>query len=454
MFGLKHSLLAKYMLIIFVALVLLPFIFPVASLIMYLPANFGYGEAEADSRYADGSRLEQMWHAEAEKLGGASDEAIARRLRELKDAYPEASVYWVDRNGITRDRIPENPAIPEVWSASYTVQFMKERRDGDPFTVVAFIGKERQEGFMVFELPRKHMKGLGERMWEDYSFVVIIGTLAVLALFLLISLLFFNRIRRRLVRLQTAMTRPGENGIPSPVEVMHMDEIGHLETAFNGMIRKLEESRIREAEEEALRRELIAKLSHDLRTPLTAIRSHAYGLRNEPLTERGKESVELIERKIGYLGQLIENLFSYSLLSAGKYPYRPKRVDIVRMTKTLLAGWYPLFEQEGFEIDPDLPEEPVYWEIDPAWLERVLDNHFQNVLRHAKSGRYIGVTVTPDHGGSIVIRDRGPGMGGESAEKGAGLGLSITRLMLKEMRLRGETRTGPGGTTITIGPER
>jgi len=450
---LRNSLLSKYLLIILIALVLLPLIFPVVTLLIYLPTDIGqFKRGPDENKYINAAGLERMWHEEAAKLGGVSEEAVAYRLRELKAVYPEASLFWVDRSGATREQYPDNPGLPAAWSASYTIQFMKERYGGDPFTVVAFIGSSRQEGFMVFELPRKHMEPIGQQAWGNYSIVFIVGTLLVLGLFLFMSLLFFYRIRKRLVRLQTAMTLPDNDsgGIPRRVEVLNPDEIGRLENAFNGMIAKLEESRRREAEEEELRKGLIAKLSHDLRTPLTAIRSHAYGLRSEQLTERGAASVALIEGKIDYVGLLIENLFSYSLLSAGKYPYHPERVDIVRMTKTLLAGWYPVFEQNGFEIEPDLPEQAVYWDIDPAWLERVLDNLFQNVLRHARTGQYIGVTVKADQGGAIVISDKGPGMGGESAERGAGLGLSIVSLMLREMRLQGRTQTGAQGTTIAI----
>jgi signal transduction histidine kinase len=122
------------------------------------------------------------------------------------------------------------------------------------------------------------------------------------------------------------------------------------------------------------------------------------------------------------------------------------------MIRTQLAGWYPAFEQAGFEVASDLPEAPVYWEADPQWLERVVDNYLQNVLRHAKTGRYVALKVSAANGGSIAIEDRGPGMTGESEEKGAGIGLSIAALMLKDMKLRGDVRTGPDGTTVVIRP--
>ncbi|MGI2293566.1 HAMP domain-containing sensor histidine kinase [Paenibacillus sp. GXUN7292] len=449
-FRLKQSLLTKYLIIIFCAMLLLPLMFPLVSIVLFYPLQLG--AEDGDELYRDGKQLESMWHLEAQQLDGAEDAAIDKRLSELKAVYSKASMFWVDKDGVTRTQLPVNPQLPAKWTAAYTLQFMKERIGGDPFTVVAFIESDKQGRFMVFELPRSYMVAQGVKVREYYGTIFSAGAIIILGLFLFVSFMFFYRIRKRLVRLRWAMTSPAAGGIPTAVEVQNKDEIGELESAFNDMIRKLEAGRLREAEEEALRRELIAKLSHDLRTPLTAIRSHAFGLRKERLTEQGTESVALIERKIDYLGQLIENLFSYSLLSAGRYPYRPKQVDIVRMTRTMLASWYPLFEQEGFDIQLSLPDEAVNWEIDPAWLERVLDNYFQNVLRHAREGRYISVSVVPEGGGAITIGDHGPGMGAASLEKGTGLGLSIIRLMVKEMSLDNEVKTGPNGTQITISP--
>jgi len=449
----KRSLFAKYLLIVLSALVLLPMSFPLVTVILYLPFSAGDGGRGA---YQDGRKLEMTWRREAAALENASDAGIDAALRRLKERYPEAGMFWVDAAGRTRLDLSDLSQPPESWTAAYTVSFMKERTGGDPFTVVSFIGTDRDQGFLVLEVPRSLMQPPAQQSRQDSPYVYLAGTLLILGLFLFISLMFFYRIRKRLVRLETAMTGSSLSGggIPAPVAPGNQDEIGRLETAFNGMVRQLESSRKRTEEEEALRRDLIAKLSHDLRTPLTAINGHVYSLRRETLTDKGRESVALIERKIGYLGQLIDNLLSYSLLAAGKYPYHPESVDIVRTARTLFAGWYPVFERESFEIDADFPDQPVHWTIDPAWLERVLDNYFQNVVRHAKTGAYIGFRVLAEEGGVIVIEDRGPGLQAASLDKGAGLGLSIAALMLKEMGLQAAVageRHGTG-TRIVIRP--
>jgi signal transduction histidine kinase len=447
---LKNSLLTKYLLIIVAAMVILPLSFIAVTLTFY---NFYPDTSAADGRLRNGVELERMWHAEARKLDRADAQAIADKLKAIRAAYPEAAVFWVDAQGVTRFRLPEEVAVPDVWSASYTVQFMKSRYDGDPFTTVAFVGSDPAQGFMVFQVPRSFLQNEAE--YNELSpFMVFGGTGLILMCFLFLSWVFFYRMRKRLMQLQKAMTTPNETGIPRRIPVANRDEIGQLETAFNDMIEQLQESRQREREEEALRRRLISNLSHDIRTPLTTIRGHAFRLRQEPLSDAGKQSLELIDRKIGYLDRLIDNLLSYTLLAAGKYPYHPQKIDIVRLTRTLFAGWYPVFEEEGYTIDIDLPDHPVYWHTDPQWLERVLDNLLQNVLRHAGKGKYVGIRIEEWEDGkhAMVVADRGPGMGAESAGKGAGIGLSIISLMLKEMRLTWKADSDERGTRIMLWP--
>ncbi|MCC3376520.1 HAMP domain-containing sensor histidine kinase [Cohnella sp. REN36] len=447
-FGLKHSLLNKYLLIVLCAIVLLPFAFPLIGIL--LSVQNWRSDIASDSRYRDGAKLMQMWHGEAAKLGGAAPGEIDTALRRLQADYPKLGMFWVDGAGQTRLKLPVDLDVPDSWDPSYTVQFMKERTGGPIFTVVAFIGSGRNEGFMVMQLPRTEMDPVVVAAQRNYGTIYLLGILLMLGLFLAVSLVFFLRIRRRLVRLQCAMAWPTDGGVPRTVAADRDDEIGRLEQAFNEMIRKLEASRAREAAETELRQDLIAKLSHDLRTPLTTIRGHAYSLRQEELSDRGRESLDLIDRKIGYLGQLIDNLFSYSLLSSGRYPHRPQRLDIVRLARTHFAGWYPVFEQEGFEVDTELPDSAVYWEVDPERMERVLDNYLQNVLRHARDGRYVALRVSAEADGAIEIADRGPGMQGPTASRGAGMGLSIAALMLKDMQLRADVRSGPSGTTVRI----
>ncbi|MFD1906700.1 histidine kinase dimerization/phospho-acceptor domain-containing protein [Paenibacillus rhizoplanae] len=143
----------------------------------------------------------------------------------------------------------------------------------------------------------------------------------IIVAFVVISWLFFLRLRRRLTRLQEVMSfSANHHSFPEPVLVQRdrMDEIDQLGDSFNWMIQQLQDSRKREAEEELLRHRLIANLSHDLRTPLTILRGHVTKLNKEPISLEGQHSLTEINHTITRVGDLMDDLLSYTLLTAGK----------------------------------------------------------------------------------------------------------------------------------------
>jgi signal transduction histidine kinase len=188
-------------------------------------------------------------------------------------------------------------------------------------------------------------------------------------------------------------------------------------------------------------------LSHDLRSPLTAINGHAYSLKKENLTAEGKKSRAIILNKVDDLSELIDNLLSYTLLSAKKYPIHIEEMDVLRVLRQTLASWYTLFENDHFVISFDLPDIPLVWRADPEGIKHVFDNLLQNVLRHASTGQYIRVRIVKK---AIMISDHGPGMDSLSDRKGAGIGLTIVSMLLQQMALDWEIQTTAKGTSIRI----
>ncbi|MCE3201065.1 sensor histidine kinase [Paenibacillus sonchi] len=276
----------------------------------------------------------------------------------------------------------------------------------------------------------------------------------IIIAFVVMSWVFFLRLRSRLTRLQESMSfSANHNSFPQPVSVQtdRMDEIDQLGSSFNWMIQQLEDSRKREHEEELLRHRLIANLSHDLRTPLTILRGHVTRLNKESMSVEGQNSLTEMNHTITRVGDLMDDLFSYTLLTSGKHPFRPASTDIVRLVRAAVAAWYDAFEEREIQLDVDLPaEKTFYWEADPKWITRVLDNLFQNILRHAAEGKYAHIAVDVDKE-QIIIADKGPGMDHSSYGRGAGIGLSASNYMLNKMRLKADFTSDENGTRAAIG---
>lgn len=441
-----HSLLAKYVLIIIIAL----FILYAAYLAIIIIFFNLMGDRDSSGGQEGYEEIEENWHQEASQITSKND--INPLFEEWQEVYPNASMFWVDGDGTLnlQSNLQEN--LPDEWDATYTAQFLKNHYDEDPFTVVAFVGEREEEGFIVFQLPRDMLKSDGQKLNDEYGWAIIILTIGVVILFIFLSLWFFRGIRKRLVRLEEAMEIRDTDGLPILIEEKKQDEIGDLEKSFNRMVQELRESREREQEEEQLRKELIANLSHDLRTPLTKINAQAYTLQKMDLPTEAKRSLKLTSASIEDVDKLIENLMSYTLLMASKYKKDLKEIDMARFLRQYLAAWYPVFEKEAFEVDIDIEAfEQNKWKIDPLWFSRILDNLLQNVLRHAADGKYIAVgTESTEQHDAIVVTDKGKGMKVDTEQKGAGIGLSIVDMMVKGMRLDWDMDSTEKGTTIKI----
>jgi len=437
--------MTKYLILIMTAMLLWPVIPAMFYFPGYLLSNHPIYRPE---------EITLKWHQEAMKLNGTDRDTIYNRLAELNEEFPDAEIFWVDPIGRTQAVQDLSEDIPAQWDYEDVLSLQMKDHEPGSFTLASLIGDDPKQGFMVMRLPESHI--LSAEMSLAGNLPLILLFFIICLCFVGLSWLFFVKLRKRLIKLQTAMSVSGKNDIPNEVSISKKDEIGELEGAFNRMVRELRESQQREREEEDLRKQFISNVSHDLRTPLTVIRQHIHSVRNNPGSSQGQTSLSIIESKLNEVDKLMDNLLSYSLLSAGKYPMRMQPVDITEEVRNRVAEWYPVFEAKDFEVQVELPEEPVIWAADPVWLHRILDNVFQNVLRHAGAGRYIAIQMTDGRKSqkqTLIIRDRGPGIGNKSPEKGAGIGLSIVSLMAKEMGMRWEMESSSTGCTFSIWKE-
>lgn len=312
-----------------------------------------------------------------------------------------------------------------------------------PFVLIFF-----SAFFEISDINEKDMNTLN----LFYVTVLLFGFIFVA--FVILSWLFFLKLQKRLTRLQEVMSFSAKNNsFPKPISDQsdRRDEIDQLGSSFNWMIQQLEDSRKREYEEELLRHRLIANLSHDIRTPLTILRGHVTRLNKESLSLEGQDSLTEINLTITRVGDLMDDLLTYTLLTSGKHPFGPVSTDIGRLVRASVAAWYPVFEEKEIKLDVDLPaDETFYWEADPTWMSRVLDNLLQNIIRHAAEGKYAKIVVDVEKE-QIIVADRGPGLDNSSYERGSGIGLSTCNYMLKKMNLKADFISNENGTTVAIG---
>lgn len=221
---------------------------------------------------------------------------------------------------------------------------------------------------------------------------------------------------------------------------------------------------------ESVRRDFVANASHELRTPVAAIRGFAETLRcAEGLSETDRESyLEIIDRHATRLGNLVSDLLELSKIEGGESPSQIEYVDLGRIAETLVSDSRELFEARGLEIALDVDAPVMAW-ARAEDVERVLTNLVGNAANYTDPGGRIAITIEADSG-SVRMRVADTGIGISKADQeriferfyrvdatrsravgGTGLGLAIVKHLVAKMG--GEIAVESAldrGTTFTV----
>lgn len=148
--------------------------------------------------------------------------------------------------------------------------------------------------------------------------------------------------------------------------------------------------------EKALRAQ-IENISHDLRTPLTAIIGYLELMDMDKLSAEDAAAVERVSKKAKSLQGLIGNFYDLSRLEMNDYHLNMEKLEVVHFAKEISLLFYQEFEKKKISVQFDAPEEPLYLLADTGALERIFNNMLQNALRYAESSLYIGISAKKDN---------------------------------------------------------
>ena len=154
-----------------------------------------------------------------------------------------------------------------------------------------------------------------------------------------------------------------------------------------------------EVKSQRMKTELITNVSHDLKTPLTAIITYTELLKEENITEeQRKEYLETLERKSLRLKILIEDLFEVSKTSSGNVNLEPVPVDICNLIRQVYLEHEDKMKQAGLHIRFTMPEEKVILELDSQKTYRIFENLYTNILKYAMPDTRVFVVVYKKEG--------------------------------------------------------
>ncbi len=225
-------------------------------------------------------------------------------------------------------------------------------------------------------------------------YLIIFGVgAAVLAAYLAVRLWLLRRSLGHAEReLREITGQIGENRIlrietPEP-------KLEALLAAVNDALKQLRAERISYDRREKEFQRQIENISHDLRTPLTAILGYLKLMDLESLSEEEREDLQIVCRKAESMRRLVSQFYDYSRAVSPDYVPQQQRVDLSRYVRETMLEYYADIEVKeraalpgasGFRFECELPDAPVLIQADEAVLHRVLDNLVQNALRYGTS---------------------------------------------------------------------
>jgi signal transduction histidine kinase/CheY-like chemotaxis protein len=179
---------------------------------------------------------------------------------------------------------------------------------------------------------------------------------------------------------------------------------------------RLERQMVEQAEELASldrrKDEFLAMLSHELRNPLAPMMNAVQLLRLQQASENPvqRQYRTIIERQLGQLRQLVNDLLEVSRITTGRVRLRQERIDVRGIVESALETVRPQIEKHRHEISVSVPAEPVWLLADPARLEQVLVNLLTNAAKYTDEGGQVSLAVKRE-ADSCVIRVRDTGVG-------------------------------------------
>jgi signal transduction histidine kinase len=227
-------------------------------------------------------------------------------------------------------------------------------------------------------------------------------------------------------------------------------ELGDLAQAANNMIQALSsEERHRDAAE-AARRQVIAAVSHDLRTPLSSLRLLTQALDDDLVdAETARRYVRTMGMNVRALGSLVDDLFELSHLDAADYAWSTRAVPLAALIEETVAAVCPEAEECSVAVSAEIPRGLAPAQANREKLQRVLANLLQNAIHHTPPDGSVLVRARQDDGAvEIEVADTGAGIspgdrprvfepfyrGGSDAARtdaGTGLGLAIARAIVE-----------------------
>ena len=342
---------------------------------------------------------------------------------------------------------PKNPEVKNAFSAAPIIE------DGKLTGYAYIILASEEQAAVTSHLFGSYMLKLG----ADMFFMALVIALAI-------GLIAIGLITRNLRRIVERVRRFKEGDYNVRIPEKDKGELALLADTFNEMADKIEENIKQLKSMDRLRQELIANVSHDLRTPLALVQGYIETLlmKEDSLQpEERRKYLEIVLDSSEKLSRLVAQLFEYSKLETDQIQPEKEPFLLSELAQDVFVKYQILAREKNIEIRLDAPPELPLVFADVALVERVLQNLMDNALKFTPPGGSVAIQLkNRPKGVEIRISDTGPGIpeseqshiferyrkstSVENKKVGTGLGLAIVKKILEIHNAAIQVQSKPG----------
>jgi signal transduction histidine kinase len=270
---------------------------------------------------------------------------------------------------------------------------------------------------------------------------LLLGGSVAVFIALLVTLILSRRVTSPIGVLAEAARRLGRGDLSQRVKLQGKGEVEMLTQAFNSMATDLERA-------EQLRRNLVADVAHELRTPLSNIRGYLEAIRDRVM-EPNAATIRSLSEEANLLSRLVNELQELSLAEAGELKLVYQVEDITKLVKQAVTPWQPKIAAKEMSLFLDLADNLPLVNIDWPRVNQVLHNLLENAVAHTRKGGTINVAALRQGDWvEVSVSDTGEGIPDEDlpyiferfyrvdksrarATGGSGLGLTIAKRLVE-----------------------
>lgn len=264
---------------------------------------------------------------------------------------------------------------------------------------------------------------------------------------IIILIIYIGMIRKQIRNISQQMSVRIVKEVNSPVQLELFDtQLNELVVKVNEILALEQKTRQQILLDQQYYKEMISNISHDFRTPLTAVKGYQQLLLKEPLTDEQREKLQVANSHVINLEGLLETFFEYSYLLSQREEPQIEQVRLDLIVEEYVAGLYTQFEQKGISVEIVAEDGSLLLNSDSSMLRRIVQNLLTNALQHSEYAvtvqfsqdetyTYFSVRNRVDHIELIhpeqlferfYTKDR-------TRKHSSGLGLSIVRLLSERL---------------------